>query len=91
MGYTLEKCLLGHEKSISSVKFSPDGKYLASASADKTIQIWRVKDFTLHRTLIGHLLGISDVSWSFDSQFLCSGSDDMSVMIWSVNQVLFFD
>jgi WD40 repeat protein len=29
-----------HKDKILGIKFSPDGKYLASASADKTIKIW---------------------------------------------------
>ena len=32
--------LQGHNHSISSVVFSPDGKTLASGSSDKTIKLW---------------------------------------------------
>ncbi|MFM7792580.1 MAG: WD40 repeat domain-containing protein, partial [Microcystis panniformis] len=35
--------LEGHENWIRSVVFSPDGKRLASGSADETIRFWDVK------------------------------------------------
>jgi WD40 repeat protein len=33
---------IGHSSLVYSVAFSPDGKYLASGSKDKTIKLWSV-------------------------------------------------
>lgn len=41
-GLTLRHVLRGHTDSISRIAWSPDGKYLASPSRDKTIRIWDV-------------------------------------------------
>ncbi len=38
--YTNTKTLHGHDHSVSSVRFTPDGDLLLSASRDKTIRIW---------------------------------------------------
>jgi WD40 repeat protein len=34
--------LEGHDNFVNSVSFSPDGKTLASGSADKTIKLWNL-------------------------------------------------
>ncbi|WP_287115874.1 serine/threonine-protein kinase, partial [Microcystis sp. M_OC_Ca_00000000_C217Col] len=36
------RTLNGHSYRVNSVVYSPDGRYLASGSGDKTIKIWRV-------------------------------------------------
>ena len=37
------KTLKGHCEDVVSVSYSPDGKYLASGSADETVKDWGVE------------------------------------------------
>ncbi|KAF2639957.1 WD40 repeat-like protein, partial [Massarina eburnea CBS 473.64] len=83
--YVPTMILRGHKKAVSSVKFSPDGKWIASCSADATIKIWEAFTGRLEHTLEGHLAGISTIAWSPDSRILASGSDDKSIRLWDVS------
>jgi len=81
---SLIRTLEGHTDDVRSVSFSPDGKYLASGSADKTIKIWKVLDGSLIRTLNGHTGIVLSVKFSPDGKYLASGGADKTIKLWKV-------
>ena len=79
-----DKTLTGHSDEVFSVAYSPDGRYLASGSIDKTIKIWEVATGKELRTLTGHSGGVFLVAYSPDGRYLASGSSDKTIKIWEV-------
>lgn len=82
LNYTPHLVLRGHKRAVSCLKFSPNGQWIATGSADATIKIWSSSTGTLEHTLEGHLAGINTLTWSPDSTTLASGSDDKSIRLW---------
>jgi WD40 repeat protein len=74
--------LEGHNHSVRSVVFSPDGQRLASGSDDETVKIWDAMSGHYLQTLEGHNDSVRSVAFSPDGQRLASGSDDKTVKIW---------
>ncbi|KAG8169387.1 hypothetical protein KVR01_000132 [Diaporthe batatas] len=75
--------LRGHEKPISQVRISPDGRWIASASADATAMIWDAETGAHMDTFVGHMAGVSCLAWSPDSETLATGSDDKTIRLWN--------
>src|SRR2546423_942984 len=73
----------GHSTIVRSVVISPDGRSIASGSADKTVKIWNAVDGKLLRTLAGHNDKVSTLRFAASGGLLASGSDDKTVRVWN--------
>jgi WD40 repeat protein len=76
--------LIGHSSWVYSVAFSPDGKYLASCSQDKTVKLWSIESQREVTTLQSHRSEVNSVAFSPDGKYLASGSYDKTVELWSL-------
>jgi ribosome assembly protein 4 len=76
--------LTGHQQLVNHIAFSPDSRYIASASFDKKVKLWCGKTGRFLTTFTGHVAAVYQISWSPDSQYLASASKDSTVKIWSL-------
>lgn len=74
--------LKGHNRQVNALSFSQDGKLLASASDDHTIQIWDASTWQQVSTLRGHAGGVTSVSFSTNGDHLASASKDRGIILW---------
>jgi platelet-activating factor acetylhydrolase IB subunit alpha len=87
------RTLLGHDHSVSAVRFIPSGaagapqsgNLLVSASRDKTLKIWDVTNGFCVKTLYGHTGWVRDVCPSLDGRFLVSTGEDTTARLWDIS------
>jgi eukaryotic-like serine/threonine-protein kinase len=81
------RTLEGQNGAILGVAFSPNGLTLASASRDKSVEIWSTNDGAPQRTLSGD---VDSLAISPDGHTLASGLSDDTIQLWdsSSGQVL---
>lgn len=76
--------LEGHQNTIKSVVYSPDGTMLASASADGSVKLWNSTTGKQIKTLTQNENGLTRVVFSPDGKILAFVSNNNTVRLWDV-------
>ena len=77
--------LQGHTGLVTSVTFSPNGRYIVSGSSDHTIRVWDAQTGTqMGNPLQGHTDSVNSVALSPDGRHIVSGSWDQTIRVWDV-------
>ncbi|MFK8045688.1 MAG: WD40 repeat domain-containing protein [Crocinitomicaceae bacterium] len=77
-----------HNYAIYSISESPCGNFIATASRDKSVKIWKSFDLTFlkkidFKEMTGHVGSVNDIIWF--KNYIVSVSDDRSIIIWDVD------
>jgi WD40 repeat protein len=75
----------GHKGSVYSIDLSTDGRYIVSASEDRSLIVWSVDQSTPPSSFYGHTSTIRTVRFSPNARLLVSGGDDNTVRLWDIN------
>ena len=70
---------------ISALDLSTDGKLLASASSDETVQVWNINKRSKLATFKGHKVAVSAVAFSPDAKTVASGDIKKKIKLWDVS------
>ena len=75
-----------HRETITSLDFSPDGKYFASGSADDRLVVWDLKEsaslFEMHQ---GNEYDVTTLAFSPDGETIATGDGENQIKLWDAN------
>lgn len=77
--------LLGHNSTISSLKFNASNKALLSASDDDSLRVWKGGNSSASNVFSGHLKTISSAHWVNDDLIISTDYDGV-VKVWSISR-----
>jgi WD40 repeat protein len=70
---------------ITDIVFSPDGRYVATASFDHTARIWEVSQGR-QIAILTHEKHVQAVDFSPDGHYIATASTDHTTRVWGVPQ-----
>jgi len=79
--------LKSHTDILNDLDFSPDGRYLVSASIDKSVKIWDMKSFSLVDTLTAHSREVYSAKFiqKGDQYYIVSTGYDRMILLYNLN------
>lgn len=76
--------LEGHTDPVYDAVFTPDGKWVITASFDKTLRLWDSQSHRSVRTMSGHTGLVLSIAVHPDGSRIASGAMDNTIKIWDV-------
>lgn len=74
--------LIKHDRRVNSAVFSPDGRFLLTASNDQTMILWDITAGRRVQHLRGHSGDVNTAMFSPDGTRIVSASDDDTAIVW---------
>jgi WD40 repeat protein/transcriptional regulator with XRE-family HTH domain len=75
----------GHQDFVAGIKFSPDGHFLLTGSADRTARLWDIATGEILRIFSGHTNSVQNVTFSPDGTLIATASNDGIVRVWNLH------
>lgn len=79
-----------HVSTVNALAYSPNGRYLATASRDKTIKLWLAEDHSYRLLKVvevvrdkGHVNSVNTLLWLDDTTLMTAG-DDRRILEWKL-------
>ena len=72
-----------HGDQVSCVCFNPNGKYIASCGADRTVRVWKAETGRPVDIFLEHKEPVVSVAFSPDGKHVASAGFDQTIRIWT--------
>jgi WD40 repeat protein len=83
-GTLIREIPAAHADTVFGARFSPDGKQLASAAADRLVKLFDAESGQQVRSFAGHTAHVLAISFSGDGRYLVSSGSDNVAKLWDV-------
>lgn len=74
--------LIGHTSTVRDLEFSPDGKYIATASDDTSVRLWDTLNGKAMSAKFKHDAPVTSLAYAPDGQTFYSGSQNSTLQSW---------
>ncbi|KAG9067048.1 hypothetical protein KI688_012960 [Linnemannia hyalina] len=76
-----------HMEEIASIAFSPDDRWIASCSRDRTVKLWESHSGALISSFVNHTGFVNCIRFSPSGWYIASASDDKTLRLWELNSL----